>query len=155
MKKRLSLLLLGTVLLTTGCARQGGGMETGGFGSPSVVQNFKQGIIISQNKVILEDNMGSTGIGALAGGAIGALAGGKSGNGLKGGLIGAAAGAGLGYATGQVTGGNEKESYETVIRGNDGMTYKVFLNYRLRENTVVEYVDRGNGEISNVHQLSR
>lgn len=154
MKKRLSLLLLGTVLLTTGCARSGG-METGGFGSPSVVQSFKQGIVISQNKVILEDNVGSTGIGALAGGAIGALAGGKSGNGLKGAGIGALAGAGLGYATGQVSGANEKESYETVIRGNDGMTYKVFLNYKLRENTAVEYVDRGNGEITNVHQVSR
>lgn len=151
MKRILTIGLLTSALVFTGCtANKGLGL---GGSTSTVKQAFEKGNVVSSNKVLIDEgNLTSTLTGAGVGAGVGALVGSRSGskNALVGGAIGAGVGAIGGYVANTMTGGNEVEAYEVQIESHSGKNYKTYLKNDLPQGTLVEFVVREGGEITNI-----
>lgn len=149
MKKILLSLSVASVLLFTGCGRAGIGANVS---ANSVKQQFEIGTVVDQRKVLVDEgHLSAIGTGAAVGAAGGALLGSRasSQHALQGGLIGAAVGAGAGFVSSLVTGGNEVEAYEVDIQSGNRI-YKTYVEYDLPIGTVVEFIVRNDGSVSNI-----
>lgn len=151
MKKLLTVSLLSASILFSGCAQNGIGVSAGN--SSGVAQTFERGTVVSQNKVLIDKgHLAGVGTGAALGAATGALLGSKSSgkNALKGGLIGAAVGTAGGYLASSMTGGNEVEAFEIQIQTPTGGLYKTYVEYDLPVGTMLEFIVRGDGTLTNI-----
>lgn len=149
MRKIIMVATVSATLLLTGCGRAGIGSN---IGSPSVKQNFEIGKVVDQRKVMVDKgHLSAVGTGAAVGAAGGALLGSRASgqHALYGGLIGAAVGAGAGLATSMIAGGNEVEAYEIDIESG-GRIYKTYVEYDLPVGTIVEFLVRTDGSITNI-----
>lgn len=149
MKKLISISLIATTLIFGGCANSGLGV--GGFGT-EVKERFESGTIEASNKVLVSKDMMAVATGAGIGAGVGALAGSRSSgaNALKGGIIGAGVGALGGFVTGSLMDNNEKEAFEVEIKANNGTMYKAYLEQELQLNSLVEFVVRDDGKVTNI-----
>lgn len=150
MKKIISISLLSATLLLTGCGQAGIGYNAG---ASSIQQSFEIGTVISQQKVLIDEgHMNSVVTGAAIGAGAGALLGSRSSgvNAVKGGLIGGAVGVVGGLLASNMNNNNEVEAFQISIRGNNGRIYNTYVKYDLPVGTIVEYIVRPNGEISNI-----
>lgn len=151
MKKLLIVSLLSASILFSGCAQNGIGVSAGH--SSSLSQTFEVGTVIDQKKVLIDKgNLAGMGTGAAVGAATGALLGSRSSgkNAVKGGVIGAVVGTAGGYLASSLSGGNEVEAYEIQIESKSGAIHKTYVEYDLPLGTVVEYIVRGDGSITNI-----
>lgn len=152
MKKILVVSGLVASLLLSGCGASNG-LGVGGFGQTEVKKVFETGTVESSQKVLISKDMMATltgaGVGALAGVAIGSRNG--SGDAVKGGLIGAGVGAIGGYVGGMMMNNNEQEAYEVELKSTkSGQVVKAYLEKDLPLNSLVEYVVREDGKITNI-----
>lgn len=150
MKRILTVGLLTASILFTGCAQNGIGMNPG---SSSVRQSFEIGTVVDSHKVLIDKgHLSSVATGAALGAGAGALLGSRSSgaNAMKGGLIGAAVGAGAGLLASNMSGGNEVEAYEIEIEDRFKRIHRSYVEYDLPAGTMVEYIERPDGTISNI-----
>ena len=131
-----------------GCANNGLGI-----GSASVKKVFETGTIESSQKVLVSKDMMATvtgaGIGAVGGALIGAKE--SGGDAVKGGLIGAGIGAVAGYVGGMMLNNNEKEAFEITIKNTKtNEIRKAYLEQELPLNSLLEYVVRDDGTVTNI-----
>lgn len=150
MKRILLATSLVGVMMFTGCAQNGIGMNPG---SSSVRQSFEIGSVVNSHKVLIDKgSLASVGTGAAVGAAGGALLGSRSSgkNAVKGSLIGAAVGAASGYVIGNMTGSNEVEAFEIEIENDRGRVFKAYVEYDLPIGQVVEFIERPDGSITNI-----
>lgn len=144
----LSTVLAGFLGLTfTGCIGASNGMAVNTMGENRVDRYFKEGAIIDQKKVIIDDRELATLSGAGIGAAGGGLAGSMSGKAGGGALIGAALGGLMGAVVGK-----EVEAYETTIQSKDEKVVG-FLMERVPLGTVVEYTLK-DGKLKNVEVVA-
>lgn len=151
MKKILTISLLSTTLLLTGCANSGLGVNPSS--GATVKQVFEIGTVQFSQKVLIDEgSMDSTLTGAGLGAAGGALIGSRKGskNAAVGGLIGAGVGALAGFAGGKMTNSNEVEAYEVTIKSDNGRMYKTYVKNDLTPGTRIEYLVREDGSITNI-----
>lgn len=142
--------LVTVAALFSGCASNGMAVNTPG--GNNIDRVFIEGSVQKQTKVIINDSETAilTGVAAGAGVGVagGAIAGGNTSSTVKGGLIGSVVG---GVAGGLI--GKEVEAYQTIITGDDGMTYQGYLTERLNPGTRVEFTIKDN-KLKNVNVLA-
>ena len=134
-------------LTFNGCA--GSGMNLSGIGKNDVKQVFQKGTIETSQKVLVGKSklttLGYATGGAVVGGGIGA----GLGDSTKAPVGGAVVGAGLGALTSMF---QEVEAYQVDIKDvKNGTTHVAFLEAELPLNSLVEYVVRADGEVTNVN----
>lgn len=146
--KKVVLSVATATLLTfnfSGCANNGLGV---GVGSESVKKVFDNGTIENSQKVLVGKNEVATltnvAIGAAGGATVGAIAGDST----KATVI----GAGVGAIAGAVFSSfQEVEAYEIEIKSiKDGIVRKGYIESELPLNTLIEYVVREDGKITNI-----
>lgn len=125
--KKLLLSIVALLFLFTGCAKNGMAVNT--MGGNDVSRVFKEGTILEQKKVIIDDRETAILTGATAGALGGQVIKGNTKSTLIGVAIGTIAGALI---------GNEIEAYETKIK-SDNTTYVAYLKQKLRAGTKVEF----------------
>lgn len=151
MKRILTIGIVTASLLFTGCANSGLGVNSSS--NATVKQSFEIGQIQSSKKVLIdESSLSPTLIGAGTGAGVGALIGSAKGgkNAAVGGLIGAGVGALAGFAGSKMTNSNEVEAYEVVLSSNTGNFHKTYIKNDLPVGTVVEYLVREDGSVTNI-----
>lgn len=136
-KKGLIGVATATLLLFNGCASNGLAVNT--VGNNKVDRYFKEGIIIEQKKVVIDDRE----MAVLSGAGIGAVGGTVAGQDVKGAAIGAVVGGLIGSVVGK-----EVIAYETII-DSEGKKYKCYLEQKVPYGSKVEFtvVD---GKLKNV-----
>ena len=130
----------------TGC---GAGLNMNGISQSDVKQVFKKGSIESSQKVLVGKSklttLGYATAGAVAGAGAGAVLGDSTKATVGGGVI----GAGIGALASVF---QEVEAYQVEIKDfKNGNTSIAFLEADLPLNSLVEYVVRANGEVTNVN----
>lgn len=134
-------------IMLAGCGADNG-LAVNTIGTQKVVQNFRNGYVISTKKVLVSKSMTSTLLGATTG-AIGGTIADKS---VKGAVVGTAIGGLVGYVGGLLVNNNEVEAYETKIKSNN-MIYTTYLVEKLNNNEKLEFVVRDSGKITNIKVL--
>ena len=132
----------------TGC---GAGLNLNGISQSDVKQVFKKGTIETSQKVLVGKSklttLGYATGGAVVGGGIGAIA--SNDNKAKAVAGGAVIGAGIGALTSMF---QEVEAYQVDIKDvKNGTTHVAFLEAELPLNSLVEFVVRRDGEVTNVN----
>lgn len=140
MKYQIGLLTLILTVFISGCAKDGLAINT--LSGNTVAREFKQGVVTSQKKVIINDRE----MAILSGAGLGALGGQVARGDTKGTLI----GAGLGVLAGAVL-GKEVEAYETTIESGN-IIYEGYLQHKLDNGTKVEFTVV-EGKLKNVKVL--
>ena len=131
----------------TGCA--GNGLNLNGISQSDVKQVFKRGSIESSQKVLVGKSKLTTLGYATVGVVVGAGAGAVLGDSTKATVGGGVIGAGIGALTSVF---QEVEAYQVEIKDlKNGNTSIAFLEADLPLNSLVEYVVRANGEVTNVN----
>ncbi len=151
MKKLLTVSLLSASILFSGCAQNGIGVSAGN--SSNVSQSFQTGTVVAQNKVLIDKgHLAGMGTGAAVGATAGALLGSKSSgkNAVKGAVIGTVIGTAGGYLASSITGGNEVEAFEIQIQTPSGNVYKTYVEYDIPVGTMLEFIVRGDGTLTNI-----
>ncbi len=131
----------------TGCA--GNGLNLNGISQSDVKQVFKRGSIESSQKVLVGKSklttLGYATAGAVAGAGAGAVLGDSTKATVGGGVI----GAGIGALASVF---QEVEAYQVEIQDlNTNNKHIAFLEAELPLNSLVEYVVRADGEVTNVN----
>ena len=129
-------------ILFSGCASDG--MAINSIGGNKVDRYFKEGVIISQKKVIIDATLTAT----LTGAGTGALIGAMSGRNKKGVMVSSVIGGLVGAIVGK-----EVEAYETIILDENGNRYKGYLKNKIPNGSEVEFTIK-DGKLKNVHLLS-
>lgn len=134
------LLSLTILFLFAGCAKDGMAINT--IGKNNVSRVFKEGIVLEQKKVIIDDKETAILTGAAAG-----VLGGQM---IKGNTQSTLIGLAIGTITGVIM-GNEIEAYETKIKSSD-KSYTAYLKQKLKNGTKIEFTLK-DGKIKNLNIL--
>lgn len=146
--KKILLSVATATLLTfnfSGCANNGLGV---GVGSESVKKVFDNGTIENSQKVLVGKSEVATLTNVATGAAVGAGVGAIAGDSTKATII----GAGVGAIAGAVFNSfQEVEAYEIEIKSiKDGVIRKGYIESELPLNTLIEYIVREDGKITNI-----
>jgi len=134
------LLSLTLIFLFAGCAKDGLAVNT--IGENHVSRVFKEGIVLEQKKVIIDDKETAILTGAAAG-----ILGGQM---IKGNTQSTLIGLAIGTITGVIM-GNEIEAYETKIKSSN-KSYTAYIKQKLRNGTKVEFTLK-DGKLKNLNIL--
>lgn len=149
MRKVVLALSVAGALLFTGCGSAGIGSN---IGTSSIKQTFEIGKVVDQKKVLVDKgHLSAIGSGAALGAGAGAILGSRASgqHALQGGLIGAVVGAGAGLAASMMAGGNEVEAFQIDIESGNKV-YTTYVEYDLPIGTMVEFIVRPDGTITNI-----
>lgn len=143
------------MLFLVGCSSNKGIMVN--TTNSTLTQSFQTGVVISSQKVLLDDsNYAKTmGTGALAGAGLGAIIGSSksSKRAGKGALIGGVAGALAGAAYNKAT--DEQEAYEIVVQMNNGSTFTAHVEENIQVGQKMSFIIRPDGTITNLDRSDR
>ncbi len=145
---KILLTVLAASLFFTGCATSGNNIGMSSVTQKDVKHTFMKGVIKSSQKVLVsKSNLSTLGY-ATAGAVVGAGTGALITKDATGGIIGGLIGAGTGALFNMT---QEVEAYQVEIMSFEQKKITTFLEIDLPIGSVVEFVEREDGKITNVN----